>query len=111
MTAEFGLAALWLAATLAALQLVLGALAVRGRGDIAGAVRPVAIVQGGLTLTGFLLGSVLPDPHIAALTATGGLMLVAIGLRLLNIKQIPVGDMLPALIVAPLLTQLVIALR
>ncbi len=71
----------------------------------------VAIVQGGLTLTGFLLGSVLPDPHIAALTATGGLMLVAIGLRLLNIKQIPVGDMLPALIVAPLLTQLVVALR
>ena len=58
----------------------------------------------------FLLGSVLPDPHIAALTATGGLMLVAIGLRLLNIKQIPVGDMLPALLVAPLLTQLVIAL-
>lgn len=71
----------------------------------------VAVVQGGLTLAGFLLGSVLPDPHIAALTATGGVMLIAIGLRLLNIRQIAVGDMLPALIVAPLLTQLVIALR
>lgn len=71
----------------------------------------VAVVQGGLTLAGFLLGSVLPDPHIAALTATGGVMLIAIGLRLLNIRQVAVGDMLPALIVAPLLTQLVIALR
>ncbi|MBC9957463.1 DUF554 domain-containing protein [Yimella sp. cx-51] len=71
----------------------------------------VAVVQGGLTIAGVLLGSVLPDAHIAALTATGGLMLVAIGLRLLNIKQIPVGDMLPALIVAPLLTQVVISLR
>ena len=71
----------------------------------------VAVVQGGLTLAGFLLGSVLPDPHIAALTATGGVMLIAIGLRLLNIRQIAVGDMLPALIVAPVLTQLVIALR
>jgi uncharacterized membrane protein YqgA involved in biofilm formation len=38
-------------------------------------------------------------------------MLVGIGLRLLNIKQIPVGDLLPALVVAPLLTQLVIVLR
>lgn len=71
----------------------------------------VAVVQGLLTLLGVLLGSVLPDAHIAALTATGGLMLVGIGLRLLNIKQVPVGDILPALIVAPLLTQAVIALR
>lgn len=71
----------------------------------------VAVVQGSLTVAGVLLGSVLPEAHIAALTATGGLMLVAIGLRLLNIRQIPVGDMLPALIVAPLLTQAVILLR
>lgn len=71
----------------------------------------VAVVQGLLTLLGVLLGSVLPDAHIAALTATGGLMLVGIGLRLLNVKQVPVGDILPALVVAPLLTQLVVALR
>jgi uncharacterized protein len=71
----------------------------------------VAVVQGLVTLLGVVLGSVLPDAHIAALTATGGLLLVGIGLRLLHIKQIPVGDLLPALLVAPLLTQLVIALR
>ena len=69
----------------------------------------VAVVQGTLTLVGVLLGNVLPDAHIAALTATGGLMLVAIGLRLLDVKQIPVGDMLPALLVAPILTAAVVA--
>ena len=71
----------------------------------------VAVVQGLLTLVGVLLGSVVPDAHIAALTATGGLMLVGIGLRLLRIREVPVGDMLPALIVAPLLTELVVRLR
>jgi uncharacterized membrane protein YqgA involved in biofilm formation len=71
----------------------------------------VAVVQGLLTLLGVMLGSLLPDAHIAALTATGGLMLVGIALRLLNIKQVPVGDLLPALVVAPLLTQVVVSLR
>lgn len=71
----------------------------------------VAVVQGLLTLAGVLLGSLLPEAHIAALTATGGLMLVGIGLRLLEIRQVPVGNLLPALLVAPALTQLVIGLR
>ncbi len=71
----------------------------------------VAVVQGTLTVVGVLLGSVLPEAHILALTATGGLMLAGIGLRLLRIKDVPVADMLPALLVAPLLTQLVIWVR
>ena len=71
----------------------------------------VAVIQGLLTLVGVLLGSVLPEAHIAALTATGGLMLAGIGLRLLRIREVPVGNMLPTLVVAPLLTQLVIAVR
>lgn len=71
----------------------------------------VALVQGGLTLLGFLVGDFLPEPHLLALTGTGGLMLVAVGLRLLNIRQIPVGNLLPALIIAPLLVQIVAALR
>ena len=71
----------------------------------------VLVVQGSLTIVGVLLGNVLPDAHIAALTATGGLMLAGIGLRLLRIRELPVGDMLPALLVAPLLTQLVVVLR
>ncbi|MBV8238628.1 MAG: heme lyase CcmF/NrfE family subunit, partial [Sphingomonas sp.] len=51
MTAEAGLAALWLAAALAGLQLLLAGLAVkRGEATLLGAVRPVAIVQGIMAL-------------------------------------------------------------
>nr|MBP8838182.1 DUF554 family protein [Dermatophilaceae bacterium] len=71
----------------------------------------VGVVQGLWTVLGVVLGSLLPDAHIAALTATGGLLLVGIGLRLLRIRDVPVGDMLPALLFAPLLTQAIIALR
>ena len=51
MIAEVGLAALWLAAALAALQLALGAIGLsRGGIETIAAVRPVAIVQGALAL-------------------------------------------------------------
>ncbi|MDQ3485785.1 MAG: DUF554 domain-containing protein [Actinomycetota bacterium] len=71
----------------------------------------VLTVQGSLTILGAVLGSFLPAAHLSALTATGGLLLVGVGLRLLQIKQVPVGDLLPALIVTPLLTQVVLTLR
>lgn len=70
----------------------------------------IGVVQGGLTIVGAALGAVLPEAHIAALSATGGLVLVGIALRLLRLREVPVGDMLPALVVAPLLTQLVVVL-
>ena len=54
-------------------------------------------------MLGVLLGDVLPDAHLAAITATGGLLLVGIALRLLRIREIPVADLLPALLVAPAL--------
>jgi uncharacterized membrane protein YqgA involved in biofilm formation len=41
---------------------------------------------------------------ISALTATGGVLLLGVGLRLLQIRLVAVGNMLPALIVAPLVT-------
>jgi uncharacterized membrane protein YqgA involved in biofilm formation len=78
---------------------------------VAASVVVVAGVQGSLTLVGVLLGDFLPEPHLLALTATGGLLLVGVALRLLRVRAVPVGDLLPALVVAPLLTQLVVALR
>ena len=63
----------------------------------------VGIVQGAFTILGALVGSVLSAALIDAITATGGVLLLGVGLRLLKIKSVPVGDMLPALIVAPLL--------
>lgn len=67
----------------------------------------VLVVQGLLTLAGFALGDVLPAAHLAAITAVGGLLLVGVAFRLLRIREIAVADLLPALVVAPLLVQLV----
>ena len=78
---------------------------------VAASVVVVAVVQGGLTVVGLLAGDVLPDAHVAALGATGGLMLLGLGLNLLRVRRIPVGDLLPGLVVAPLLVQLVASVR
>lgn len=71
----------------------------------------VLVIQGLMTAVGAVLGDVLPEAHVTALGATGGLLLVGVALRLLKIKQIAVADLLPALTVAPLLVQLLVALR
>ncbi len=78
---------------------------------VAASALAVLVVQGGLTAMGAALGSFLPEAHLAAVTAAGGLLLVGVALRLLRIRAVPVGDLLPALLVAPLLTQLVVFLR
>ena len=55
MIAEFGLGALWFAAALALLQLIVGALALKPQGEgFAALVRPAAVVQGALALVSFL---------------------------------------------------------
>ncbi len=77
---------------------------------VAASALSVGLVQGLLTLTGFLLGGLLPASMVASLTATGGVLLLGVGLRLLAVKAVPVGDLLPALIAAPALTALADAL-
>ena len=64
---------------------------------------PVGIYQGVWTVIGFGLGSILSDYQISAMTATGGILLLGISFKLLNIKQLAIGDLLPALALAPLL--------
>jgi uncharacterized membrane protein YqgA involved in biofilm formation len=81
-----------------------------GAGVMAAALA-VAVIQGALTLVGFLIGDFLPGGHLDSITATGGLLLVGVGLRLLKIKLVPVGNMLPALVVAPVLVVIVDAIR
>nr|WP_047166547.1 heme lyase CcmF/NrfE family subunit [Sphingomonas sp. Y57] len=55
MIAEAGLAALWLAAALAALQLAMGWMGVSSqRAELLAAVRPIAIIQAALTALAFL---------------------------------------------------------
>jgi uncharacterized membrane protein YqgA involved in biofilm formation len=77
---------------------------------VAASALSVGAWQGLLTVLAVLLGSVMSDALIASVTATGGVLLLGVGLRLLSIKAVPVGDMLPALIVAPVLTAGVMAL-
>jgi uncharacterized membrane protein YqgA involved in biofilm formation len=61
----------------------------------------IIAVQGTLTLTAGAADSVLTERMVAEMSATGGLMVVAIGLGLLDIKKLPVASFLPALLLAP----------
>ena len=68
---------------------------------------PVGIYQGVWTVIGFGLGEVLSGYQIDAMTIVGGLMLVCIAFKLLNIKTVAVGNLLPALAITPILALLV----
>jgi len=61
------------------------------------------VFQGSLALLGAVLGNFLPEPGVTALTGVGGVLLLGVGLRLLKLKQVRVGDALPALLLAPVL--------
>ena len=76
---------------------------------VAAAALSVLVIQGTFTVVGATLGTLLPDAEIAAITAAGGLLLLGVGLRLLAIKQVAVANMLPALVIGPLLTWAVAA--
>jgi uncharacterized membrane protein YqgA involved in biofilm formation len=76
---------------------------------VAASALTVLVVQGTITALGAALGDVLSDAGLAAVTATGGLMLVGVALRLLRIREIAVADLLPGLVVAPLLVSIVAA--
>ena len=70
---------------------------------VAASAIPVAIYQGFWTIIGLAAGSVLSQYQIDAMTICGGLMLVGISLRLLDIMRISVANLLPALVIAPAL--------
>ncbi len=74
---------------------------------VAVAALPVGIYQGFWTVIGLALGEILSGYQIDAMTIVGGVMLIGIGLRLLNIKHVAVGNLLPALAIAPALAALV----
>lgn len=61
---------------------------------------PVALYQGGITIAAESASSLLTEPVVVEMNAVGGLLIVAIGLDLIGIKRLPVGNMLPAVFVA-----------
>lgn len=77
---------------------------------VAASAISVLIYQGAWSAIGALMGRILADYQIDAITGVGGLLLIGIGLRLLAIKNIAIGDMLPAIFVTPILATVVASL-
>ena len=69
---------------------------------VAASAISVGVYQGLWTVSGLFLGNVMRDYQVDAMTITGGILLLAIGFRLLKIRDIPVGNLLPSLFLAPL---------
>ncbi len=69
---------------------------------------PTFVYQGGISLLANQLNAIITDPMMAEMTATGGILLMGVGIsNLLEIKKIRVGNFLPALAVAPLIVWVV----
>jgi uncharacterized membrane protein YqgA involved in biofilm formation len=67
----------------------------------------VLVYQGALTLGAGWASVWLTDPMVAEMTATGGVLMLALGLGLLELKQIRAGNLLPGVIVAPIIVAVV----
>ena len=76
---------------------------------VAFAALSVLVVQGGLSLSAGLFENSLAEgtEALAALTSAGGVLIIGISLKLLALKDVKVGNFLPALVISPLLVGLV----
>jgi hypothetical protein len=66
-------------------------------------VIPLLLYQGGLTLFAGSLKAVVSGAVVNEVSAAGGLILIGLGISILEIKQLKVLNMLPALVVAGVL--------
>jgi hypothetical protein len=67
---------------------------------------PVLAYQGSLTIGASLLAPYLTTSVVNEMTATGGLLILGIGLNMLKVTKIKVGNMLPAILIAAILAAL-----
>jgi hypothetical protein len=72
---------------------------------------PVFLYQGAITLGASFFSQIMSVEMIAEMTAAGGLLLFAIVLGLLEIREIRVANLLPALVITPAIYYLVSMLR
>ncbi|MDR3052666.1 MAG: DUF554 domain-containing protein [Coriobacteriales bacterium] len=63
----------------------------------------VLVIQGGIALLSSVAGGFFTPAILASISAVGGAMLIALGIDILGIKKLRVGNMLPALLCAILL--------
>ncbi|MFL5825487.1 MAG: DUF554 domain-containing protein [Thermoleophilaceae bacterium] len=68
---------------------------------VALAAGTVLIVQGGISLGAGLFQDILKGEALDAMTSAGGILIIGISLKLLDLKDVKVGNFLPALIIAP----------
>ena len=73
---------------------------------VAFAALPLLVWQGGLSLLAAAAGGLVDDVMVAALGAVGGFLVIGLGLRLLELKQVRIANLLPALVIAPLVVAL-----
>jgi uncharacterized membrane protein YqgA involved in biofilm formation len=64
---------------------------------------PIIIVQGGIALGAHALQPFLTEAVIREMATVGGTLILAIGLDLLDVKRLPVGNLMPAIFVAGIL--------
>jgi len=76
---------------------------------VAFAALSVLVIQGGISLGAGLLDTALAEGSdaLAALTSAGGILIIGISLKLTELKDVKVGNFLPALVIAPGLVGLV----
>lgn len=68
---------------------------------------PLLLYQGGIAMAAGAARALFTDVVIQEMTATGGLLVVAIGLNMLRLGTLRVGNLLPALVVVVVLSRLV----
>ncbi len=78
---------------------------------VALAALTVLVVQGAIAAAASLLAGVLDEVTILAITSAGGVMLLGVALRLLDLKPVRVASFLPALVLAPIFMALAAAIR
>jgi uncharacterized protein len=64
-------------------------------------------VQGGITLGAGIFDDILVGEALQVMTSAGGITIIGIALKLLDLKDVKVGNFLPALVIAPALVELV----
>lgn len=76
---------------------------------VAFAAITILVVQGGISLAAGLFDSILSEGSdaLAVLTSAGGVLIIGIALKLLDLKDVKVGNFLPALAIGPALVGLV----
>ncbi|MDO8963662.1 MAG: DUF554 domain-containing protein [Coriobacteriia bacterium] len=70
---------------------------------VAFSIIPILIVQGGIALGAGALAPFLTEAVIREMSTVGGTLILAIGIDLMDIKRLPVGNLMPAVFVAGIL--------